>query len=187
MYQRLKNIFLFVFAFMFLAVHPLGFANKDSEKSKSKDSDLNIAYVSINECVEKTGEQKKMFRQLEKQQKKIQSVIRKKSEEYQKRANQLRKDVVLLSEEEKLKKYEEMQKMQLSLEQFVKTKELEFQKMEANMRKEVLKRITNVVSRIARREKVSVIRNRDGALWVSPRLDLTDKVIFAYKKKHKMR
>lgn len=153
--------------------------------AKEKESHFKVAYVSINEAVEKTGEQMKIRNALEKERLRIQKVIQKKSEGFKKEAMKARKEMALLSEKEKMKKYESVQKMQLAMEQFVKEKEIEFQKKEANLRADIINKIKSVVSSVAKKEKVDIVRNKDGVLWVKPKLDLTGKVVRIYKKKYK--
>ena len=153
--------------------------------AKEKDSGFKVAYVSVNEAVEKTGEQKKMRNALEKERLRIQKVIQKKSEGFKKEAMKARKEMALLSEKEKVKKYESIQKMQLAMEQFVKEKEMEFQRKESNLRADVIGKIKSVVAGLAKKEKVDIVRNKDGVLWVNSKWDLTDKVVRIYKKKYK--
>ena len=153
--------------------------------AQEKDSGFKVVYVSVNEAVEKTGEQAKIRTILEKERKRIEGIIRKKSGALNKEAVKIRKEMTLLSEEEKIKKYESLQKMQLTMEQFVKGKELEFQKKESSLRSTVINRIKTVVSNVAKKEKVDVIRNKDGVLWVHPSADMTSKVVSLYKKKYK--
>ena len=153
--------------------------------AKEKESHFKVAYVSVNEAVEKTGEQMKIRKALEKERLRIQKVIQKKSEGFKKEAMKARKEMALLSEKEKMKKYESIQKMQLVMEQFVKEKEIEFQKKEANLRASIISKIKSVVDSVAKKEKVDIVRNKDGVLWVKPKLDLTGKVVRIYKKKYK--
>ena len=152
---------------------------------KEKDSGLKTAYVSVNAAVKQTGEQKKIGMALEKERKRIQGLIRKKSEKFNVEAIKIKKEMSLLSDEEKVKKYESIQKMQLVMEQFIKEKEMEFQKKESSLRSSVINRIKAVVDSVAKKEKVDVIRNKDGVLWVHPKIDLTNKVVSIYKKKYK--
>ena len=153
--------------------------------AKEGDSSLKVAYVSVNEAVEKTGEQSKIRRALEKERNRIEVVIRKKSEGFQKEAVKIKKEMAILSDNEKVKKYESIQKMQLAMEQFVKEKEIEFQKKESALRADVIQKIKAVVKIVAQKKKLDIIRNRDGALWVNPKLDLTNRVVSLYKKKYK--
>lgn len=144
-----------------------------------------VKYVSVNEAVDKTGEQRNILRKLESERGKLEGVVRKKSENLSKEAEKIKKEMNLLSENEKMKKYEELQKMQLTMEQFIKTKELEFQKKEADLRKKFMEQLKEVVASVAKKEKLKVIRNKDSVLWVEPAMDLTSKVVKAYKKKYK--
>ena len=141
--------------------------------------------MSVNEALEQTGEQKKIGMTLEKERQRIQKLIRKKSEKFNAEAVKIRKEMTLLSDEEKVKKYESIQKMQMAMEQFIKEKEMEFQKKESSLRASVINRIKTVVNSVAKKEKVHVIRNKDGALWVHPNMDLTSRVVSVYKKKYK--
>ena len=173
----MKKILLIICAFGCISFSALA--------GKEKDSGLKTAYVSVNEAVEQTGEQKKIGMALEKERKRIQNLIRKKSEKFNTEAVKIRKEMALLSDEEKVKKYESIQKMQLVMEQFIKEKEIEFQKKESGLRSGVIEKIKVVVDSVAKKEKIDVIRNKDGVLWVRPNLDLTGKVVSVYKKKYK--
>ncbi len=150
-----------------------------------KESRLKVAYVSINEAMEKTGEQSKIRKALEKEKKRIQGVIIKKNEQFHKEAMKIRKSMELLSQDEKVKKYEAMQKMQIQMEQFVRSKEMELQKKEAHLRGNFMERIKVVVDKVAKKEKVDIIRNKDVELWVRPKWDVTNKVVSMYTKKYK--
>ena len=152
---------------------------------KEKDSGLKVVYVSVNEAVEKTGEQQKISAALNKERNHIQSLIRKKSDQFKASALKIKKEMALLSEEEKVKKYESIQKMQIAMERFVKEKEMEFQKKENSLRAGVINKIKVVVDSVAKKAKVDVVRNKDGVLWVRPQWDLTDKVVRIYRKKYK--
>ena len=152
---------------------------------KEKESSLKVAYVSVNEAVEKTGEQEKIRRSLEKERDRIQRLIRKKSETFSKEALKIRKAMALLSEDEKVKKYESMQKMQLEMDRFAEQKKVEFQQKESTLRANVIGKVKTIVDIVAKAEKVDIIRNKDGTLWVRPKLDLTGKVVRMYKKKYK--
>jgi len=152
---------------------------------KQGDNKPQVAYVSVNQAVENTGEQKKIRSVLEKERKRVQELIRKKSAEFSKKAVKIRKEMALLSDDEKVKKYEEIQRMQVTMEQFVQEKERAFQQKEAELRANVIERIKQAVAIVAKKEKIRVIENRDGLLWVDPKVDFTNKVVVAYKKKFK--
>ena len=154
-------------------------------KAKETNNQLKVFYVSVNEAVEKTGEQDKIRKTLEKEKNRIQQLIRKKSEGFSKEAVRIRKEMAVLADDEKVKKYESIQKMQLVMEQFVKEKEMEFQKKEAQLRNSVINKIKTVVAQVAKKQKADVVRNKDGTLWVSPQWDLTSKVVNKYKKQYK--
>ena len=149
------------------------------------EKENSTAYVSVSTAVEKTGEQSRILKALEKARDQIQKLVRQKSEKWNKEAEKIRKEMSLLSDNEKMKKYNELQKMQLSMEQFVKTKELELQKKEADLRKQFMVRLRSVTADLAKKEKLSVVRNKDQVLWASPKMDLTDRAVKAYKKKYK--
>ena len=165
--------------FLLVCVVILGFV------SFSVFAEEGVKYISVNEAVDKTGEQRRILRNLESERGKLEGIVRKKSESLSEEAEKIKKEMNLLSENEKMKKYEELQKMQLTMEQFIKTKELEFQKKEADLRKQFMEQLRTVVASVAQKEKLKVIRNKDSVLWVEPTMDLTAKVVKAYKKQYK--
>lgn len=150
-----------------------------------KESGLKVAYASLSEAMDRTGEKDKIRKAMEKEKLRIQGIIRKKNEQMNKKANDIKKSMELLSQDEKVKKYEELQKMQIQMEQFLKNKEIEFQKKEAGLKGNALQRIKVVVDKVAKQAKVDIIRNKDGLLWVRPKWDVTNKVVSMYKKKYK--
>ena len=96
--------------------------------AKEKDSGFKVAYVSLNEAVAKTGEQDKITRALQKERKRIESVLLKKSEGFKKEAIKIQKEMSLLSDDQKAKKYESIRKMEMQMGQFAKEKDMEFQR-----------------------------------------------------------
>ncbi len=149
-----------------------------------EDTGLKVVYVSINQAMEQTGELKKINMALNKERQRMQSLIRKKGEQFRAEAVKIKKQMALLAEEEKAKKYESIQRMQVTMERFVKEKEMEFQNKENSLRAGVIKKIKVVVDSVAKKAKVDVIRNKDGVLWVRPDLDFTGKVVRMYNKKY---
>ena len=152
-----------------------------------KSGHPNIAYVSVNEAAVKTGEQKKIQLEMEKERARIEKTIRNKNNQYKKQVDKIKESLALLSEREKAKQYEKLQRMQLSMEQFIKEKDIAFQKKEADLKNKFINRIKMVIANVAQKEKVSIIRNKDTVLWVQPKWDVTNKVVVAYKKKYKNR
>ena len=144
-----------------------------------------IAYVSVNEAAVRTGEQKKIQKKMEKERARVEKIIRNKSNQYKKQVEKIKEDIALLSENEKAKQYEKLQRMQLSMEQFIKEKDIAFQKKEADLKNKFINRIKAVITKVAQKEKASIIRNKDTVLWVQPKWDMTNKVVTAYKKKYK--
>ena len=156
-----------------------------SAYAKKQAKTAHKAYVSINEAVLKTGEQKKIRKLLEREKAKIEKIILNKSNSFKKQADKIKENMAILSEREKAKQYEKLQKMQMSMEQFIKEKEMAFQKKETNLKNKFLDRMRVVIANVAKKEKVRVVHNKDTVLWIAPKLDLTNKVISAYKKKYK--
>ena len=153
--------------------------------TKEKDSGFKVAYVSLNEAVAKTGEQDKITRALQKERKRIESVLLKKSEGFKKEAIKIQKEMSLLSDDQKAKKYESIRKMEMQMGQFAKEKDMEFQKKKAGLEANVVNKVKKIIEIVAKKQKVDIVRNKDGALWVNPSLDLTGKVVNMYKKKYK--
>ena len=153
--------------------------------AKEKESGFKVAYVSLNEAVAKTGEQERIGQALQKERKRIEGVLLKKSEGFKTEAMKIQKKMALLSDNEKAKKYEFIRRMEMQMGQFAKEKDMEFQKKKSDLESNVVGKIKQVIAIVAKKQKVDVVRNRDGALWVNPSLDLTGKVVSMYKKKHK--
>ena len=49
----------------------------------------------------------------------------------------------------------------------------------------MVNKVKKIIEIVAKKQKVDIVRNKDGALWVNPSLDLTGKVVNMYKKKYK--
>ena len=152
---------------------------------KGKEGPLRVAYVSVNEALEKSGEQKRIRQILQKDKNSIQKIIQQRSDKFKKDVEKMKAGMALLSEEEKMKKSEEVYRMQMSIEQFVKSQEMELQRKDADLKNRVVGRIRQAAGQVAKKNNIQVIRNRDGTLWVHPDLDLTPKVVRLYKSKFK--
>ncbi len=148
-------------------------------------SELKVAYVSVLESAINTGEQSKMRKTMAKERSKIEKAMKNKDSQFKKEADKIKDKIALLSDDEKAKQYEKMQRLQLSMQQFMKQKNMEFQKKETDLNNLFMDRLKKVIAGVAKKNKVSVVRNRDAILWVVNRLDITQQVVKAYKKKYK--
>ncbi len=153
-----------------------------AKKSLEEVASHKMAYISVNEAVERTGEQKRIRKILEADKNKIQQNIQNRSKKFREEVEEIKKGMAILSEEEKMKKYEEIQQMQMRIEQFAREQEMKFQKKETELRKTVMKKIQKAAALVAAEEKVDLIKNRDSLIWVNPKMDLTAQVVRAYKK-----
>lgn len=146
-----------------------------------------IALVDVQRCIMETKEGKRAKKDLEKTFAKAQSKIDRKTKDVQKRFQDLQAKAAMLSENELRKRQEELMRADAELQQLQYELQDEVMQKEALLTERIYGEVAEIVEQLAKEENVQVVlvKSEMTVLWANPKLDLTNKVIVRYDKKHK--
>ncbi len=146
-----------------------------------------LALVDVQRCIMETKEGKRAKKQLEKTFAKGQARIDRKAKDLQKRLADLQAKAPMLSQAELQKRQMELVRSQGELEQLGLQLQEEVMQKEALLTEKIYNKVEEIVAQIALEEKLQVvlIRSEMTVLWANPQLDVTNRVIVRYDKKHK--
>ena len=146
-----------------------------------------LAIVEVQRCIMETKEGKRAKKELEKTFARGQARIDRKAKDLQKRLADLQAKAPMLSQAELQKRGMELQQAQAELEELGAKLQQEVMEKEALLTEKIYGRVSEIVEQMALEEKIEVVlvRSEMTVLWASPRLDLTNRVIVRYDKKHK--
>ena len=143
-------------------------------------------YVNLMQAFEKTNQGQKVRRQLEKTANKAKAEFKSKELKLQREEESLKKEMALLSEQARGQKISQLQQKILNFQKEAKEKDAELQNLQNKLMNPVLDRLKRVIAEAAKKESYSAVKNiGTEVLWVSPELDLTNKVYKIYNKKYK--
>ena len=158
----------------------------DIQKLKGNKGAGKIAYVNIMEAFEQTKQGRRVKSQLEKSAEKAQKQIKSRELKIQKEEEALKKEAPLLSEQARAQKIQQLQKKILDFQRDVKNKDLELQNLQNQLMNPIIEKLKKVIGEVAKKQSYLVVENiGNDVLWVSPELDLTQKVYKEFNKKYK--
>ena len=149
--------------------------------------DVKIAFVDLRRALNETNEGKRAMKKLQKEKDKLQRKIDKKEKSILKMQEKIKEQQSILSQEALQKKaqdyYQAVQELQQSYGQF--QQELAAKEMKATQ--DILVKMEKIVREIGRAEGYTMIYDQSSGavVWAPSHLDLTDKLIQLYNKKHK--
>jgi outer membrane protein len=158
-----------------------------SARAAAEDDIDAIALVDVQRCLLETKEGKRAKRDLENEFGKGQARIDKKAKDVQKQVGDLQAKAAMLSEKELMKRQEELMRLQAELEQLAGELQQDMMEKEALLAERIYKNVSVIVDGIAAEEKLEVVlvRSEMTVLYADPQIDLTNRVIVRYDKKHK--
>lgn len=145
-----------------------------------------LGLVDLQRCILETAAGTRAKKDLEGAFAKGQAQLDKKTKDLQKKAEDLRAKAAMLSQEEVVKrqqeliqKDQELQKLYAELQEDIATKE-------AQLTEKIYKNVAAIVKDVAAEEglQLVLVRSQATVLYANPKLDLTNRVIVAYDKKH---
>ena len=143
-------------------------------------------YIELMEAFESTSQGKKVKARLEKEAKAAEISLKKQEAKLKKEEASLQKEVAIISEQAKTQKIMQFQGKVANFQKSAKDKEVELQSLQNQLMEPILNRLKQVAGNVAQNEKYTVVKARgQDVLWLSPELDLTNKVVKAYNKKYK--
>lgn len=146
-----------------------------------------MALVDVQRCILETNEGRAAKTDLEKTFAKGQARLDKKAKDLEKRYKDLQAKAAMLSDRELARRQEEILRAQAELEQLSMELQEEVMQKEALLTEKIYKNVAAIVQQIALEEELQVVlvRSEMTVIYANPKLDLTNRVIVRYDKKHK--
>ena len=146
-----------------------------------------IAVVDAQRCILETTQGRQAKKKLERAFSKANARLEKKAKALQDEYKDLQAKAALLSEQELQRRSQDMMRKQAELEQLFQKSQAELARDEALLTEKIYKNVAAIAKQIALEEGVQVVlvKSESTVLYANPKLDLTNKVIVAYDKKHK--
>jgi outer membrane protein len=152
----------------------------------SAGAEVRVGLVNIQKIISTIGEGKSVNTTLEKSFKAKQKVLKKEEEEIKKMIANFEKQNAVLSDAAKAKKRAEIQARRQGASNKMMQFQKEIQKQEAELKKPILDKLKPVIDEISKKEKVALTFEISASppIYAAQKVDLTEKVIKAYDKKH---
>jgi outer membrane protein len=146
-----------------------------------------VAVVEVQRCILETTEGKRAKDELEKTFSKGQARLERKGKDLDKRMRDLQAKAPMLSEAELAKRQQDLMRSQAELEQLGEALQEEVMQKEALLTEKIYNKVAAIVKQVALEENLQVVlvRSEMTVLYANPKLDLTNRVIVRYDKKHK--
>lgn len=143
-------------------------------------------FVNARKALETVKEGKKVLTKLEGELKKREDKIQKEQDKIKKAQDDFRKKAAILSDSGRAKKQQELQKMMGDYQEKTMAMQKELQEMESKLKKPLIEKMGKIIESVSKDEGVDITYEAlQAPLYIKSKVDLTDKVIKAYDKKHK--
>ncbi|NOZ69111.1 MAG: OmpH family outer membrane protein [Deferribacteres bacterium] len=148
-------------------------------------SDLKIACVDLNRALNQSDEGKKAIKILEEMRRANKERLIKKNEEIKKIEEEIAKQASILNPEAIKKKKEEREKLIRDFQRLRQDSQDEYRKKENDFVQKIFGEMRVILTEIADKEGYTVVfeKNESGILYISKKLDLTDKLISEFNKR----
>ena len=145
-----------------------------------------IALVDLQRCILETVHGTKAKKDLEAAFARGQAQLEKKTKELQKKVDDLRAKAAMLSQDELAKRQQEMMVKDQELQQLYADLQEDIATKEAQFTEKIYKNVAAIVKDVAKEEALQIVlvRSQANVLYANPKLDLTNRIIVAYDKKH---
>jgi outer membrane protein len=146
-----------------------------------------IAVVDVQRCLLETKEGKRAKRTLEGDFGKGQARLDKKAKDLQKQVGDLQAKAAMLTESELNKRREDLMRADAELQQLASELQQHMVEEEGLLAERIYKNVSAIVDEIAAEENLDLVLVRSDmtVLYADPQIDLTNRVIVRYDKKHK--
>jgi outer membrane protein len=145
-----------------------------------------IGLVDLQRCILETVQGTKAKKDLEAAFARGQAQLEKKTKELQKKVDDLRAKAAMLSQDELAKRQQELMIKDQELQQLYADLQEDIATKEAQLTEKIYKNVAAIVKDIAKEESLQIVlvRSQANVLFANPKLDLTNRIIVAYDKKH---
>jgi len=144
-----------------------------------------IGFIDVQKAISSTREWKKGFAVFKTAFKKQKAVIVQKENKIKKMLEDLNKQSFILDPKLKKKKEDQFRKEKTAFERYVEDQNKDFAQKEKEMTRKFLKRIIEVIQKIGKERKYTMIMEKKSILYHSPGHDLTDQAVRVYDRTYK--
>ena len=169
--RLLSTMFSFFVGFSLLA-----------QATPSYGKDLRIGFIDLQVAVANTKEWKKEFVSFKAKFKREKESIAKKEVQLKKKIEDLSKQSMVLNPELKKKKEEDVLKKKREFERYVQDKNEEFAKKEKEITNKILKKMIEVIKKIGKEKRFTIILEKKVGLYFDKSVDLTTLATLTYDK-----
>jgi outer membrane protein len=145
-----------------------------------------IALVDVQRCILETHEGKRAKKDLQDALTKSELRLKGKAEDIEKKKRDLMAKRTMLSEQELMRRQEELMRQEQELQQLVMDLQQDAAEKEELLTQRIYNKVAAIVKQVALEEKLEIVivRSEMLVLYADPRLDLTNRIIVRYDKKH---
>lgn len=145
-----------------------------------------LGLVDLQRCILETVQGTRAKKELEAAFAKGQAQLDKKTKDLQKKLEDLRAKAAMLSQDELAKRQQELMQKDQELQQLYADLQEDIGTKEAQLTEKIYKNVAAIVKDVAAEEglQLVLVRSQATVLYANPKLDLTNRVIVAYDKKH---
>jgi outer membrane protein len=145
-----------------------------------------IGFVNVQKIISSIKEGKSVVATLEKSFNSKKAILKGDEDKIKKAQEDYKKQSMVLSEKARLQKEKEIQESMMALQKKTMDFQKEIQQQEGELKKPILEKLKVVVDEICKTEGIDIAFEVSAApIYAKERIDLTDKVIAGYDKKHK--
>ncbi len=146
-----------------------------------------LAVVDVQRVILETSQGKRAKKDLERAFTKNSAKLEKKAKDLQQQLQDLQAKAAMLSEAELMGRQQELMRKDAELQELYAKYQEELANKEALLTEKIYKNVAQIVKQMALEDSIQVVlvRSSSTVLYANPKLDLTNKVIVTYDKKHK--
>lgn len=145
-----------------------------------------LGLVDLQRCILETVQGTRAKKELEATFAKGQTQLDKKAQDLQKKVEDLRAKAAMLSQDELMKRQQELMMKDQELQKLYSDLQEDIGTKEAQLTEKIYKNVAAIIKDVAAEEglQLVLVRSQATVLYANPKLDLTNRVIVAYDKKH---
>lgn len=145
-----------------------------------------LGLVDLQRCLLETVQGTRAKKELEASFAKGQAQLDKKTQDLQKKVEDLRAKAAMLSQDELVKRQQELMLKDQELQKLYSDLQEDIGTKEAQLTEKIYKNVAAIIKDVAAEEglQLVLVRSQATVLYANPKLDLTNRVIVAYDKKH---
>ena len=144
-----------------------------------------VGFIDVQKAISSTKSWKKGFAGFKNDFKKQRTVITQKESKIKKMLEDLNKQSFILDPKLKKKKEDQFRKEKIAFERYVEDQNKDFALKEKEMTRQFLKRMIDVIQKIGKERKYTMILEKKSVLYHNTGNDLTDLAIKTYDRSHK--